>query len=61
MTHVHSIAQLIGIAALGAGLYLVFGVGIALLVLGALVLVGSISIEAYATRPPRLDEPKDGD
>jgi Na+-transporting methylmalonyl-CoA/oxaloacetate decarboxylase gamma subunit len=55
---IHSIAQLIGIAALGAGLYLVFGVGIALIVLGTLVFVGSIAIEAYANRVP---EPKDGD
>lgn len=56
---IHSIVQLVALAALGAGLYLVFGVGIALIVLGVLVLAGSIALEART--PANDDLPKDGD
>ena len=60
---IHSIVQVLGLGALGAGLYLVFGIGIALIVIGVLVVGGSVLIEYLAARPaaPPLPEPKDGD
>jgi hypothetical protein len=59
---IHSIVQVLGLIALGCGAYLAFGVGIALIVIGVLVLGGSVLIEYLASRPAApLPEPKDGD
>jgi hypothetical protein len=59
---IHSIVQVLGLIALGCGAYLVFGVGIALIVIGVLVLGGSVLIEYLTSRPAApLPEPKDGD
>jgi hypothetical protein len=59
---IHSALQALGLAALGVGLWLVFGWGIALIVLGVLVVVGSVLIEYLTSRPAApLPELKDGD
>jgi hypothetical protein len=59
---IHSIVQVLGLIALGCGAYLVFGVGIALIAIGVLVLGGSVLIEYLTSRPAALlPEPKDGD
>lgn len=59
---IHSIVQVLGLIALGCGVYLVFGVGIALIVIGVLVLGGSVLVEYLTSRPVApLPEPKDGD